>query len=193
MSFHSSQFTVILDACVLYPAPLRDLLMRLTLSGLFRARWTNQIHEEWINALLIKRPDITREQLDRTKKLMNDGVLDCLVTGYEFLIDTITLPDLNDRHVVAAAIRGQADLIVTTNLKHFPVRTLAIYDLEAKHPDDFICEQFDLQGAKVIQVVAEHRAALKNPPKSQDEYLNTLLGIGLAQTVERLQEWKRAF
>lgn len=113
---------------MLYPAPLRDLLMRLTLSGLFRARWANQIHEEWINALLIKRPDITREQLDRTKTLMNDGALDCLVTGYEFLIDTITLPDLNDRHVVAAAIRGQADLIVTTNLKDFPVRTLAIYN-----------------------------------------------------------------
>ncbi len=193
MSFHSTQFTVLLDACVLYPAPLRDLLMRLTLSGLFRAKWTDQIHEEWIRNLLTNRPDIQREQLERTKTLMNNSVLDCLVSGHEFLIESIAIPDANDRHVVAAAIRGQADLIVTFNLKDFPSDTLVQYDLEAKHPDDFLCEQFDLQGAKVIQTVAEHRAALKNPQKTQDEYLNTLLGIGLTQTVEMLNRWKHAF
>jgi predicted nucleic acid-binding protein len=193
LSFHSSQFTVLLDACVLYPAPLRDLLMRLTLSGLFRAKWTDQIHEEWIENLLANRPDIKREQLERTKTLMNNCVLDCLVSGHEFLIESIAIPDANDRHVVAAAIRGQANLIVTFNLRDFPSDALAQYDLEAKHPDDFLCEQFDLQGAKVIQTVAEHRAALKNPRKTQDEYLNTLLGIGLTQTVEMLRDWKHAF
>ncbi|MHB8225059.1 PIN domain-containing protein [Acidithiobacillus sp.] len=193
MSFHSTQFTVLLDACVLYPAPLRDLLMRLTLSGLFRARWTNQIHEEWIENLLANRPDIQREKLERTKTLMNSSVLDCLVFGYDFLIEVITLPDPDDRHVVAAAIWGQADLIVTFNLKDFPSDALSQYNLEAKHPDDFLCEQFDLQGAKVIQAVAEHRAALKNPRKTQVEYLDTLLGIGLTQTVERLHDWRHAF
>jgi predicted nucleic acid-binding protein len=167
--------------------------MRLTLSGLFRAKWTDQIHEEWIENLLANRPDIKREQLERTKTLMNNCVLDCLVSGHEFLIESIAIPDANDRHVVAAAIRGQANLIVTFNLRDFPSDALAQYDLEAKHPDDFLCEQFDLQGAKVIQTVAEHRAALKNPRKTQDEYLNTLLGIGLTQTVEMLRDWKHAF
>lgn len=178
---------------MLYPAPLRDLLIRLTLSGLFRARWTHQIHEEWIKNLLANRPDIQREQLERTRALMNNSVLDCLVSGYEFLIESIVLPDADDRHVVAAAIRGQVDLIVTFNLKDFPSDVLIQYDLEAKHPDDFLCEQYDLQGAKVIQAVAEHRAALKKPQKTQDEYLNTLLGIGLTQTVEMLNRWKHAF
>lgn len=58
------------NACVLYPAPLRDLLMRLALTDRFRARWTEDIHEEWIRNVLVNRPDLTREQLDRTRTLM---------------------------------------------------------------------------------------------------------------------------
>jgi predicted nucleic acid-binding protein len=106
-------FTVIFDACVLYPAPLRDLLTELAAAHIFQARWTEAIHDEWIRALLADRPDLSREQLLRTKELMNRAVLDCLVSGYEYLIPSITLPDPNDRHVVAAAIHGRADAVVT--------------------------------------------------------------------------------
>jgi predicted nucleic acid-binding protein len=115
-----TNFTALYDSCVLYPAPLRDLLMWLALSDLFRARWSNDIHEEWIRNLLEDRPDLTRERLERTRDKMNSNIRDCLVTGYEPLIDGLTLPDPNDRHVLAAAIRASADVIVTFNLKDFP-------------------------------------------------------------------------
>jgi len=89
----ASNFTAIYDACVLYSAPLRDLLMQLALTDLFRARWTDRIHDEWIGNLLKKRPDLTLEQLTRTKELMNSHVRDCLVTNYEYLIPYLQLPD----------------------------------------------------------------------------------------------------
>jgi hypothetical protein len=87
-----TNFTALYDSCVLYPAPLRDLLMWLALSDLFRARWSNDIHEEWIRNLLEDRPDLTRERLERTRDKMNSNIRDCLVTGYEPLIDGLTLP-----------------------------------------------------------------------------------------------------
>jgi len=119
-----AKFTAIFDACVLYPAPLRDLLMSLALTGLFRAKWTAAIHEEWIGNLLRNRDDLTRPQLERTRDLMDRAVPDALVAGYEELIDPLTLPDPDDRHVLAAAIRGRADVIVTSNLKDFPETAL---------------------------------------------------------------------
>ena len=109
-------YTVLYDACVLYPAPLRDLLMRLALVDLFRARWTDDIIEEWTRSLLLNRPDLTREKLSRTCHLMNAHVLDALITGYDTLIPGIVLPDPGDRHVLAAAIRGSAAVIITYNL-----------------------------------------------------------------------------
>jgi hypothetical protein len=116
-----SNFTALYDACVLYPAPLRDLLMQLALTDLFRARWTDQIHDEWIRNVLKNRPDLTLEQLTHTKNLMNSHVRDCLVRGYERIIPSLNLPDLGDRHVLAAAIIGEAEdfyiqTLVTLNL-----------------------------------------------------------------------------
>lgn len=116
----SSHFTVVYDACVLYPAPLRDLLMRLALTDLYRARWTDMIHDEWTRNLKRQRPDLKDEDLERTRSLMNASVRDCLVTGFQPLIPAIQLPDPDDRHVVAAAIHCGASLIVTFNLKDFP-------------------------------------------------------------------------
>ena len=109
-----ASFTALYDACTLYPAPLRDLLMHLALTDLFRARWSDQIHDEWISSVLEDRPDLRREQLERTRELMNAHVRDGLVTGYEDLIDGLTLPDPEDRHVLAAAIRGSASVIGTS-------------------------------------------------------------------------------
>lgn len=114
-----SNFTVLYDACVLYPAPLRDLLMHVAVTDLYRAKWTDAIHDEWTRNVLENRPDLKPEQLQRTRELMNAHVRDCLVTGYETLIEAVTLPDPDDRHVLAAAIRAGADLIVTFNLGIF--------------------------------------------------------------------------
>ena len=101
-----ANFSAVYDACVLYPAPIRDLLLQLALSDLFRAHWTNDIHDEWTRNVLKNRPDLTAEQLQRTRELMDANVRDCLVTGYESLIPSLELPDENDRHVLAAAIRA---------------------------------------------------------------------------------------
>jgi predicted nucleic acid-binding protein len=114
-----SHFAVVYDACVLYPAPLRDLLMHLALSDLYRAHWSEKIHDEWTRNVLAGRPDLTPEQLARTRQLMNANVRDSLVEGFEYLIPAIELPDPEDRHVVAAAIHSGASLIVTFNLKTF--------------------------------------------------------------------------
>lgn len=140
----SSNFTVIYDACVLYPAPLRDFLMRLALTDLYRARWTDMIHDEWTRNVLKQRPDLKAEDLERTRSLMDAHVRDSLVTGFEHLIPAVELPDADDGHVVAAAIHGGASLIVTFNLKDFPPERLKPYNLAAQHPDDFI---FDLHGS----------------------------------------------
>lgn len=114
-----ANFTAVYDACVLYPAPLRDLLMWLALTDLFKARWTDEIHDEWIRNVLKQRPDLTLEQLTRTKTLMNSNVRDCLVTGYESIIPSLQLPDAGDCHILAAAIRCNADVIITFNLRGF--------------------------------------------------------------------------
>jgi len=133
-----ARFTVVYDACVLYPAPLRDLLMHLALSDLFRARWSDRIHDEWIRNVLANRPDLTATQLQRTRALMNAHVRDCLVDGFDQLVPAVQLPDPDDRHVVAAALHSGANLIVTFNLKDFPASALQTYNLAAQHPDDFI-------------------------------------------------------
>jgi predicted nucleic acid-binding protein len=139
-----ASFVAVFDACVLYPAPLRDLLLRLALTDLFRARWTERIHEEWMRSVLEKRTDLSAEQLQRTRELMDRAVPDCLVTGYEGLIQQLDLPDPNDRHVLAAAIRCQAGVIVTYNLKDFPPSVLEAYGIDVQHPDDFVRCLYDI-------------------------------------------------
>lgn len=188
-----SQFTVIYDANVLYPAPLRDLLLRLAGTGLFRARWSAQIRDEWTRNLLAKRPDLS-EKIERTADLVDRSVQDCLVVGHEHLIPCIQgMPDPDDRHVLAAAMKCGAELIVTFNLKDFPPAVLETYDVEAIHPDDFISDVLDLNLASCIQAVREMRMSLKNPPKTQDELLAILLKQQLPQTVSWLEKYKIAF
>jgi predicted nucleic acid-binding protein len=182
-------FTVLYDACVLYPAPLRDLLMHLALTDTFRARWTDRIHDEWIRSVMGKRPDLKKEQLDRTRSLMNAHVRDCLVTGFESLMAGLELPDADDRHVLAAAIRAGADVIVTFNLDDFPDECLAPYGIEAQHPDDFITHLLDLAPSAVCVAAKRHRESLRKPPKTVAEYLDSLASQQLPQTVARLREY----
>ncbi len=182
-----STYTVVYDACVLYPAPLRDLLMRLARTGLFRAKWTAAIHDEWMRNLMAGRADLDQVKLQRTRELMDASVIDCLVTGYDELIPGLTLPDPDDRHVLAAAIRGGADAIVTFNLKDFPATNCAPFGIEAQHPDDFILYQLDLDPVRVIRAMNDQRQSLKNPPKSLDEFLATLEAQRLTQTVVQLR------
>jgi hypothetical protein len=182
-----SNFVAIYDACVLYPALLRDLLMHLALSGLFRARWTQRIHEEWTRNVLAKRPDITRQQLDRVRHLMDSHIENCLVTGYAALETTIDLPDPDDRHVLAAAILCHAGTIVTYNVKDFPEAALTPHGISAQHPDSFIEHSFGLDEAAVIAAVRDHRASLGNPAMTVEQLLDGYLKQGLAATVALLR------
>ncbi len=183
-----SRYTALYDACVLYPAPLRDILMQLALSDLFHARWTADIHREWMLNVHKDRPDLKQLDLQKTRELMDKNVRDCLITGYKPLIKTITLPDKNDRHVLAAAIRGRADVIVTFNLKDFPASALKPYDIEVQHPDEFMAHLIDLEPRAVLEAAKSVRFRLKNPPKSATEYVETLSRQGLSKTAYFLAE-----
>ena len=175
------------DANVLYPSGLRNFLMHLALTGIFRAHWSAEVHDEWIRNLLKNRPDITRDKLERTRRLMDQAAPDALVTGYESLIETINLPDRDDRHVLAAAIRCGASVIVTLNLADFPAHALANFRIEAQHPDDFVLALLDAFPDFVLEAARTHRASLKNPPKTQEEYLAELNAQGLEKSVRVLR------
>lgn len=185
-----SPFTAVYDACVLYPAPLRDFLMGLALTGRFRARWSTLIHAEWTRSLLAARPDIRPEQLDRTVALMNAAVPDALITGYEALAVALDLPDPGDRHVLAAAIRGGASVIVTFNVRDFPPAALDPFGIEAQHPDDFAEYLFNLDPAAVVQAARAQRARLVDPPLDIDRFLDVLRRQGLVQTATSLEAYR---
>jgi predicted nucleic acid-binding protein len=181
-------FTAYYDANVLYPSDLRNFLMHLDLTDLFRTRRSADVHEEWIEALLKTRPDLTREKLERTRSLMDEHAPDALVTGHHDLIPGLVLPDPNDRHVLAAAICGRADVIVTINLKDFPAQTIEPFGIAARHPDEFFLHLLDLAPGRVLKVAGDHRTSLKNPPKTVEEHRGTLEPQGLTQTVSLMRQ-----
>ena len=184
-----SGLTAFYDASVLYPSELRNLLMHLALTGLFRAKWSAAVHEEWIRALLRRRPDLSREKLERTRMPMDLHATGALVTGYEDLIEGLRLPDPDDRHVLAAAIRGRAGVIVTANLRDFPASILGRFGIEPQSPDRFILRLLGLAPGLVARAARDHRESLRNPPKTLEQYLDALAAQGLTQTVSVLREY----
>jgi hypothetical protein len=183
----SPPITAILDACVLYSARLRSFLMYLAMSDLLWARWTHRIHEEWMRSVLENHPHLTRDKLERTRELMDRHALDAVVTDYEDLIEDLTLPDPGDRHVLAAAIRGGADAIVTFNLADFPGEILGKFGIVALHPDDLLGRLINLDIETVCEAARDDRFSLKNPPKSPEEYLDGLEKAGIPRTAAALR------
>ena len=180
-------FTVVFDANVLYSAPLRDLLVRLARTRLFHGRWTNAILDEVFQALLANRPDLDPAALERTRRLICDAVPDCLVDGWEPMVNGLSLPDPDDRHVLAAAIRAGAQVIVTSNLKDFPPTTLEPFNIEAQHPDVFIVGLIDLDPGAVVTVVHQQQKDLLRSPMSVPRLLDVLERQGLVQTIAALR------
>lgn len=178
---------VLYDANVLYPSTLRDLLIRIAQAGLVQARWTDQILDEVFRNLLANRPDLAPQNLARTRELMNKAVRDCLVTGYEPLIDAIELPDPDDRHVLAAAIKARAEVVVTDNLKDFPPAALEAWDMEAKSPDDFVLDQIDISRETVHGAVQRIADSRQNPPATFADVLAMLERDGLVETSAALR------
>jgi hypothetical protein len=175
------------DACVLYPNFLRDFLVRLAIrgrpQGVLRAKWTGRIHREWMRAVLRQRPEL-RDALQRTRQLMDQHVRGCRVFGYERWEQRLTLPDPDDRHVLAAALACVADVIVTFNTDDFPAATLQPFGIVAVEPDTLAIQLLDT--GVVASAAAEHRASLTRPPLSTSDYLDALVRNRLPATAAAL-------
>ena len=176
---------VVLDACVLYPSTLRDVLIRLHLYGMVRARWTEQILDETFGNLARNRPDIPPENLARTRKLMCDAIPDVLIEGHEPLEPAFDLPDPNDRHVLAAAVKAGAQVIVTQNLRDFPDYALTPWGVEAKAPDDFLVDQYHLDRVGLRSIVNDI-VADRTSRDSFEDVLAQLRNSGLVQAASLL-------
>jgi predicted nucleic acid-binding protein len=183
-------FTALFDANVLYSIVITDIVMELASTGLFRARWSDHIHEEWIRNVVKNRPDIPPEAIERRRSSMDTHFPDALVTGYQPLIDSLALPDPDDRHVLAAAISGRADVVVTLNLADFPLAALAPYELEAQHPDEFLNHQRTLDESNFLTCIKAIRARLKNPKYSAEGYIDHLRVSGLQVVAAELMRAK---
>lgn len=179
--------TALLDANVLYPAPLRDYLLHLASPGVYEPIWTAAIQDEWIRNLVKARPDINSANLEATRRSMEKAFPGSNVVGYEFLIERLLLPDPDDRHVLAAAIKGEAQVIVTANLKDFPSTALKPYALRAEHPDVFISRHIDRDRQKALKALENQVKALKNPPLSRGKVLENLENTGLVKSVAKLK------
>jgi predicted nucleic acid-binding protein len=178
-----------LDACVLFPIAVADALMSLATAGLFAAKWTAQIEEEWIKSLEDWRPELKGKLEDR-RRLMREAVPDWEVppAGWQALVACINLPDPNDHHVLAAAIAGHADCIVTSNLKDFPAAVVQPFGIEILHPDEFIIKQWDLDELAAVAAFKRMRARRKNPEATAEDFAQAMERNGLAATAERLRD-----
>lgn len=180
------RYTAVLDACVLVPIALADTLLRVAEKGLYRPLWTDRILTEAQVALgeIHQGIDVSKRFAD-----MREAFDDSLITGWEDLQGGLSLPDKDDRHVVAAAIKGGAQAIITANLTDFPAAALGPFGLEAVHPDDFLLDQLDLSPPTILQVIREQAAHTRRPPLTSQD-LATLLGRagvpGFADEILRL-------
>jgi predicted nucleic acid-binding protein len=170
-------------------ARLRSIVITLAQTGLFRARWSEDVHREWMRAVVEKRRDLTPDKLEPTRRAMDRAVSDCLVTGYE-PISGLTLPDRDDQHVLAAAITARASVIVTFDVGDFPADALQLHGIHATHPDDFILDVESLDSPAVIKAARDDLRHYANPPLTVDAYLNDLRRAGVPKTADHLGRFK---
>lgn len=179
-------FVALYDTSVLFPAPVCDLLIRIGQAGLVEAKWSEAILAELVDVLQ-KNADMPIERAERRCALMRESIRDVNVVGWEHLVNDLNLPDPEDNHVLAAAIRGHAQVIVTANLKHFPQLILKEFDIQAIHPDEFVVSLMDLHEGRIVGIVHLQAAALKNPPMSVPDVVDALARSGLPRTAARLR------
>ena len=145
---HSLRFTSVLDTNVIYPIDIRDLLLWFASYDLFTPKWSKHIFSEWENVM--KRKEIPNEEIQKRISKALRAFPDALVENYESLVDSLKLPDEKDRHVLAAAIKTNANIIVTNNIKDFPIEYLSSFGLSAKTADDFLTDIIDLNNALAV-------------------------------------------
>jgi len=181
---HSVRFTCVLDTNVIYPVWSRDLLLWFAYCDLYTPKWSNHIFDELRQVMLEK--GIPSEEAEVNLQKMNIAFPDALVQNYEPLIATLVLNDPKDKHVLAAAIKTNANLIVTNNLKDFPKDYLAQFGLNAKSADDFLTDIIDLNNETSVKAFREMVINKKNPPLDQYEVLDKFRKNGLKNTADYL-------
>lgn len=176
---YSPQFKVILDANVLYPAPIRDLLLNIADLNLIAPKWTELIQDEWVRNLIKNRPDLSAKNLNRTIKIMNQVFPDAEIYDFEDLIDNLELPDENDRHVLAAGIKSNADAIITFNKKDFPKKYIKDFEIDILTPNELLILLNKFSPELVNQAFTNQLNSLKNPPVTKKQLIGTLAKIGI--------------
>ena len=184
------RYSAFLDANVLHPSFLRAALLWFADERLLRPVWSADVLAEWRRSLKGRFPDVDDAKLDLLQGKFTDHFPDAEVTDYQPFIQAIELPDPNDRHVLAAAIVGRCNGIITCNLKDFPANAVARYGIEIVHPDDFIVNVIDLDEARAVAACRRHRAAMGESAPTPDEYLASLERCGLIQAHQRLSGHK---
>jgi len=187
LSHVADRFLVLLDANVLYPFRKRDVLLRFYNAGLFRARWTERILDEWSSNLLQARPDM-RTSIEAQQSKMREVFPEALVSSFEHLEAGLTLPDENDRHVLAAAIQCGAQHIITDNTRDFPMRELDQFDIEAIEADEFLSRTFDLYTAEAMSVLRDLRSHYHKPAYSPSEFVLDLTAKGMPKLAARARD-----
>jgi predicted nucleic acid-binding protein len=185
----NSRYTAVLDACVLYQLAIADSLMSIAVTGLFAAKWTQKIEEEWIESLEKNRPDL-KGKLATRRDSMREAVPDWEISeaAWNSIASSLTLPDPNDVHVLAAAIAGHADCIVTRNQRDFPASIMDVHGIDILDPDEFIINQWDLENVPVMAAFKGMRARRKKPTESVEDFALTLEKNGLPATAQKIRE-----
>lgn len=183
----SDRFVVVVDANVLYPYRVRDALLRFAEAGLFRARWSPAIFDEWRRSLLARRPEL-EISIEAQIKAMGRAFPESCVTGGDALIASLDLPDADDRHVLATAIRTGAEHIDTENLKDFPEAALEPFGITAVTADDFLSSTFELYPGDAFRAMRIMRRAYGNPRFSPGEFIFDLQAKGLPKLASMLKQ-----
>lgn len=181
---HSVQFICVLDTNVIYPLEIRDLLFWLAYYDLYTPKWSEHIFDEWVRVM--RRKGVDDQEIFKRTNRANLAFPDALVTNYRGLIETLSLPDPNDRHVLAAAIKTNANVIVTENIKDFPESYLASFGLKAKRADDFLTDIIDLNPGQAIKAFREMVLYRRNPDLDVYEVLSILRKRNLNNTANFL-------
>jgi hypothetical protein len=176
------------DACILFPATLRDLMLRLAAADLVQPRWSDRILDECFRNILLKRPELSAEALARTRMRMCAAFPDAMVADDATVGPVFGLPDADDVHVVEAAIRADAASIVTFNLRDFPERVLDPFRIGAIHPDDLVLTLLDEAPGRVCAVVEGQALALKKPPTTLTDLVGRIRNQGLPRSAARLTD-----
>ncbi|MGH3089237.1 MAG: PIN domain-containing protein [Rubrobacteraceae bacterium] len=165
----------LLDASVLYPAYLRDLLLRLADAGVYQPRWSAEILDEVARSVKKRLDDAGREKVDRMISLMRTHFEEAEVTGYEDIVPAMTC-EPKDRHVLAAAIVGGADVIVTSNLRHFPPHSREPYNIDACGPDEFLSRQWEQMDPDLcVAILRRWTNELRRQPNTLEDVLEERL------------------